>query len=1109
MLRIVTGRAGSGKTDLVLGEIAAHAANGENGILLLVPEQYSFNAECELCRRAGNGISLSAEVMTFKGLARRVFAETGGAPPRIDDGGRLLAMYAAQCQTEGQLRVYGGRRSTDMTSKLLSAVTEFKSYCVKPSDLAVADDERGGLADKLHDLSLIYGAYDAILGGDLGDPADVLERLYERLCESGYLRGRRIYMDGFVGFMPAELKIIGRAAADARELTVTLCLDGEDGGSEDVFAHCRATLGELRRACGGTETRTERVGDGSCRRFSDPESQLSFLEKNLFEYAASGRDDAPDGSVRMFSAASRYSECEYAAAEIRKLVETEGYRYRDIAVVIPSSGFSDVLSVFSKYGIPCFADRTESIVSKAPVKAVCSAVDAAVNGFRMEDCLRLAKTGLAGLTPEEADDLEGYVRMWNINGKAWVSEPGFTMHPGGYGEKFSEETEAELASLNEKRRRFAMPLARLAQGLETGTARDMTAAVCTYMEETGFADNVAQRRGELRRTGNIRAAEEYSQLVEMIYGALEQFVSVMENEKLKPEEYAPLLRVMLSGCSVGTIPTTLDCVSVGEAERARFSHPRALFILCAVEGSFPPAPVEGGLLTSADRRELAGDRNIRLAPDDVEQVRRSQLTAYRTVAAPSDRLFVSCPKNGADGAQLSPSYVCTRIRKLLPGLAAETADEHRAEFRTWAPVPCAELGATVKSASVVSPLAWAAAEVSAATEQGRALLARAEFANSLKRGPIKDPEVVSGLYRERPSVTVSKLEMFNTCRFSFFARYGLGVESEKKAALEPQMIGTFVHYVLERTAKDISSRPGDPWGSVTKALAREIAEKYIEEYVREQMGGLSDKPARIRWLFERLCSRVFVMTDSLVDEFSVSDFRPVSFEYDFRGKVCRIGNAELPLSGQADRVDIWEKDGERYIRIADYKTGEKKFSYSDISAGLGIQLLLYLFVLEEEENAVPAGVLYVPSLRKVQKVDLGEEADACMGRSGIVLGDEEVLRAMERLEPGQLKARFIPVSYSAKDGTVKKESSVATKEQFETMKTHVGGVLGDMYSALKAGEMECTPYIRSSDSACDRCEYRQICQFDPNRRGDKYRVLPKVKREEFYERMGGDSGLDK
>ena len=1103
MLRVLTGRSGSGKSALIYEEIAASAARGETGILLLVPEQYAFNAERELCEKAGNGISLSAEVMSFKGLARRIFAETGGAPVTVEEGGRLLAMFVAHRQVKPYLRVYGGRSDPEMTSRLLSAVDEFKSYCVSPADLAVAQDERGGLADKLHDLSLIYGAYDGIMSGDLGDPADTMSRLFDRLCSVNWLAGRKIYIDGFAGFTPAEIKIIGKMARDAAEVTVALCVDESSSDPDDVFAHSRATLQSLRESVNADCFKTETVASGESLRFSDSDSDLAFLEKALFDYGAEPREASPDGSVRLLTASAEYSECELCAAEIRRLVTDEGYRFRDISVVMPEKGFSTAVSVFEKYGIPSFSDRTENVLSRAPVKAVCAAVEAAAGGFECEDCIRLAKTGLVGLDSDEADDLESYASMWNIRGKRWYEEPGFTMHPSGYGEKFTEETNAELFRLNELRKKLALPLYRLKKGLESGSVREMTRAVCAYLEEVDFGGNVGKRRSELVRLGNLRIADEYSQLVSIVYSALEQFVLIMEDEELSPKEYAPLLRVILTGSKVGTIPTTLDSVAVGEAHRARFFHPKALFVLGATDGAFPPAPVDSSLLTSRDRRTLLDDRNIRLAPDDVEQVSQSRLTAYRILSAPSEKLFISYPSCGADGGQVSPSYLLARIRFLLSGLPLEAADEHNAPFRTWAPVPCAELGATVKSHSACSKTAYAAWQVALETPVGRELLDRAELANLSERGPISDKSVISGLYREKPRITVSRLELFNTCRFAFFARYGLGLEPPKKAELEPRIIGTFVHYVLEQTAKEISSLPGDPWSTVTKAQAAEIADKYIEEYALEQLGGLEDKPARIRWLFERLKSRIYAMTDSLVEEFSASEFRPLHFEMEFRGKSYKAGDVEIPLSGQADRVDFWDDGGKRYLRIVDYKTGEKKFDYSDISAGLGIQLLLYLFVLADEDN-IPAGVLYVPSLKKVRTVRPDEDEGEKNGRTGVVLGDERVISAMEKPVSGELKARFIPVSYSSKDGKPK-GSSLVSKEQLEHLRGHVGKVLNEMYEALLGGELECMPYADSVKTSCDRCDYRAVCQFDVGRYGDRYRTLKKVKADEFYgKEVGGE-----
>ncbi|MBQ5973741.1 MAG: PD-(D/E)XK nuclease family protein, partial [Oscillospiraceae bacterium] len=380
---------------------------------------------------------------------------------------------------------------------------------------------------------------------------------------------------------------------------------------------------------------------------------------------------------------------------------------------------------------------------------------------------------------------------------------------------------------------------------------------------------------------------------------------------------------------------------------------------------------------------------------------------------------------------------------------------------------------------------------------GRELLARAELANRPSRGPLTDPAARRAVYPEGRPISVSRLECFGSCRFEHFVRYGLGVREEVRADLEPRIIGTFVHYVVEQMAREITARPGDPWGCLDPSDARAVAKKYVDEYARTQLGGLDDKPARIRWLFRNLESRVYAVAESLAAEFRVSEFRPAWFEYEFLGRDVRVGDRTFPLTGKVDRVDLWEKDGKTYLRVVDYKTGEKKFDYSEVSAGLGLQMLVYLFVLENELSASPAGVLYVPSFRKVKKVGADAAPPEDEGRTGVLLSDRAVLGAMEAVAPGAKHARFIPVGF-ARDGSLSRNSALVTEEELGILKRRVTAALDSMQSALAGGEIECDPYLKSGGSACDRCGYRQICQFDTGRRSDAYRLVKRVKREAFF-----------
>lgn len=1111
MVTLLFGRAGSGKTTRMMRAAAEGAGRGRRGQIFLVPEQFSLNAERELAAVAGNSISLSAEVMTFKSLSNRVFSERGGLSlTPIDAGGRLLTMYAAVSSLRDKLCLYGGAMKPEFLQSLVAEVDELKTYRVAPEDLCVFEGGEGLLPKKLSDLSQICAAYDALLTGGLSDPADRLRLLCEKLGDGGWFHGRDIYIDGFNGFTPAELNVVELMLRGADNVTIALCGDGRRLG-EDIFEYTNSTADAIRALCARLGKPCVQDVSAVASRRADPCSGLAFLERSLCDYGASPREGA-DESVSIRAASTPYTECEAVCAAIKEL-EMRGVRRRSIAVLSRDPAYAQTAqTVFEKYGIPLFLDRTDSISVKQPIRASVFALRAAARGFRADDVLSLAKTGLAGITLSESDALELYAAMWDVSGSGWLKP--FTEHPDGFGAVADESSAERLAELNGLRERLIAPLARLKDGLDAPLCRGKLTAFCEYLVSIGLPAAIDARAAALKAAGDSRAAAQYGRLWPALCEAMDQFALILGSSGLPAAEFADVFRLLLSVGGVGAIPQAADAVTFSEVGRARLYHPEHVFVLGMCDGAFPPAPTDGGILTSDDRRRLFDDAGIRLAPTDDELIAREQLVIYQTLAAPRSGLHMSYALSDFSGARCSPAYTLERAMRLLPGLKAVQETDYA--FRTYAPVPCAELAATGITAP--SALTASARDAAMQTDAGRGLLGRALSASSLRRGPVHTP----GALREADPITASKAERYQTCRFAYFANYGLKLRPRKKARFEAAEVGSFLHYVLDKTASDvIASGSADPWRTVTKPFVRGCAEKHVAEYADEQLGGLESRTPRFKAVFARLAERLYALTDGIVDEFAVSRFTPVAFEERIGGDSgvlsFSLDGTEILLAGRIDRVDEWVCGETKYIRIIDYKSSGKKFDYGEIEAGLGLQLLLYLFAITSGDKALPAGVLYKPLLAGSVSVSRAELAsDKISGAelrasryAGVLLDDVNVVNAMEE-QPVSGKYRYLPVGIAGKSSKNNFDaySSVISAEQFNLLRNHIARLLKELKSELAEGRIECNPAIRSGDRyACDYCDYAAFCQFDVSA-GDAGRELPSLKQREFFALHNTDTGKD-
>ena len=1095
MLTIWIGRAGSGKSARVLETMGRERENRPQ--LLLVPEHTSHEAELDLCRACGPTASRNAEVLTFQSLATRVLSETGGlAEVTLDNGGKLLTMRRCLQELHSNLKVFGRpSQRAAFLHQLTTLADEFYAYQIAPETLYrhVADME-GAMGDKLRDVALIFAAYDARLRNGETDVRSRVQKLHDSLPQSHYLDGKDLYLDGFSFFNKQEESVLALALRRCHSVTVTLLGDR----SGQLFQNAAAQKERLVRMAheAGVECRLAYLS-------RQDDSPLGHLERHCFGSDAVWEEET--GAVALYQAAIAYTEVEYVSARIRQLA-AQGYRYRDIAVASRSMDIYGPLleSVFRRDGIPAYISRRSDILEKPVLTLLLSAVDAVTGGFEYEDMFRYLKTGMTGVTAAECDLLENYVIRWDIRGNMWLRDVPWTLNPDGYGLDMTEERTVRLEEINRIREKVRGPLSALADGLkQRPAARDKARTLYEFAAAAGVPDALREKADERLSAGQVQLAEEYAQLWQIFCDVLDQFVEILGDTELDGEEFARLLRLVLTQYSVGTIPATLDQVKVSEITRNDRHRVRVLFLLGANDHLLPKIEKDGGVLDSDDRQALA-QRDIPLSDATFDALDNELQNIYACLAQPTEQLHISWPVTDVTGAELRPSFVVERVRLLFPRLKVQRED---GAYRMTLP-------ATALCAAGENEALRRYFEGQPRYAAALAAMARAR---RMERGRLS-PEAVQSLYGRSIAMSASRIDRVKSCHFGYFMEYGLRVRERKKAGFEAPEVGTFLHYLLENVNREVKEQGG--YGQVDDEALRHMVKRYVERYAATQIQEYQNKSARFRYLFSRLRETAYTIIISIAKEMRQSDFQPVEFELSFGGRdghlpaiTVREGGASLSVSGKVDRVDGWLHDGKLYLRVVDYKTGKKSFDLTDIRYGLGIQMLLYLFTLEREGQAyfgypiVPCGVLYQPARSVILRQDrnisdekLKAALESELRRTGLVLGEPEVLRAMEH---SALETPcYLPISVK-KDGTL--SGDIATAAQLGHLGRYVDRLLHQIAGEIAHGNIDADPYARGpQDSACTYCAFASACYFDESR--DKRRQLHKTDSGEFWGMLEKENG---
>ena len=1084
MLHLLLGTDWTANRDEILRRIDGDIQNRRGNRILMVPELISHETERRLCAVGGDTASRYAEVLSFTRLARRVADGMGSAAREcLDEGGRVVAMAAAARQLSSRLKAYAAvETKPEFLTELIDAADEFKRCCITSEDLKAAAAEcGGGLAQKLEELALLMEGYDSLCARGRRDPRDQMTWLLGQLEEGSFGEEHTFYIDGFPDFTRQNLAILEHLIQVSPSVTVSLNCDRVRSPLL-AFEKAGATAWELMQCARrhGAQVQIETV--------SGENLPLAFVREKLFQ----GQIQAGSAGecLRLYRAQTPWQECMGAAQKVLSLVEN-GCRYRDITLVCTDMGVYRPLVelIFHRFHIPVYQSGTEDILQKSVISTVLTALDAALTGFDRRSTLRYLRSALSPLQPDICDLVENYAVLWSIRGASWASQ--WTYHPDGLHGEPSAESDRLLNLLNDARESAIAPLDKMRRRFQDASdVRGQVLAVYGFLEDIGLQARLDAMAQEMDASGDNRNAQILNQLWEILLSALEQMYDVLGQTHWESEHFARLLRLLLSRYTVGTIPPVLDEVQMGPVTATRCQQQKHLIVLGAQEGSLPAYSGSGGVLTDQERVALR-EMGVPLTGGAMEGIQAEFAEIYGVFCGAEESVSVYC-----SGEQ--PSFIYRRLTELAGG---ETA---------------AADGFYFARADEFEAGAWLAGRNGGETAQK--LGVGDAYADTCRRrdytmGKV-ERERVRSLYGQTLNLSASQIDRQAECRLSYFLKYGIRAQERKEAAVDPAEFGTYVHAVLEETARCIQGIGGFHQVSLEETL--EIAHRYSEEYAARHFSQIASE--RMTYLFRRNVRELDMVVEELWRELKDSLFEPKDFEVGFGtgGKLPPIavpdGGMNAVLRGFVDRVDTWFSGGSHYYRVVDYKTGRKDFDYCDVFNGVGLQMLLYMFALRNSgadllgENSVPAGVQYFPARapyltaeRKLERSEAEKARQSQWKRKGLLLADADVLYAMEPAEE--------PLRLCC---TVKKDGSIsgdlADREQLRMLEGYVFRVLARMVEDIASGNVEPNPYTRgSAHDACAFCPYGAVCHKETVEGRRNYKTM---KADRFWNEIEKEMGAD-
>ena len=1090
MLQLILGRAGSGKTEYVFNSIKKLIDENERNILLITPEQFSFVAERRLLEDLGESKVNEVENTSFSRLADEISSKYGANKfPVLSKGSKAVMMNKALEAVSDSLVLFKHNvNSVSFINSVIKIYDEMKSCRVSLDDIEEAEGttERELLKNKLHDIRLIIGMYDALINDKFYDPANELTRLYNKLLELSYFKGRTVFIDGFSGFVAQEYKILEVILKQADKVYITFCSDSFNNTDKfNLFSYVNSNIAILKDVTNkaGVEFAEPSILKSGAR-FKNEE--LKKLEENLY-FNMKKPIDTEVENIRIYKAKSIYDECDSVSSNISKLLRN-GYRASDIAVIVRDFDKyeSELAFSFEKYNIPFFNDERQNILSEPLIMFVNFLLRTLIYSFRSEDIFSLLKTGLTSLEDDNISELENYVYMWSISGSRWKSE--FNQSTKGFSEEISENDAKRLESLNKSRNYIAENLSKLQRKCKNATSQEIAKAIYYSLLDFSVDEKLKELAVSLDENGKSALAYEQERIWDLLMSVLDELASVSGSEIISVKEFYRLFHLILSNEDLGVIPAGLDNVQLGSADRMRCNNPRVVFILGANEGEFPQAVSSSGILSESDRAALINS-DFKLYSYGETLNAQEKYFAYMAASSACEKLFVSY--RITNGLSACESSLIDEILQIFPKLTVESYNEIKGLEDLETDANAFEILAEDYNLSdtFISSLNDYFSSTELYLPRLKAIQNTCD--NTIEK--LENTQVATELFGKYMTLSASRIDDYYNCAFRYFCKFGLNARPRKKVQLDPMQTGTVIHYVLEQIIKEKGSRG---LSELSAAEIKLLVNKHLEYYLNNLMGDTSSFTPRFKYQFMRLSKMLVSVCERLKAEFEQSDFEAKAFELriekDGAEDTVKTKTLTLPsggtieIRGAIDRVDTFEQNGEKYVRVVDYKSGNKHFKLSDILYGLNLQMFIYLFTLAQSDSVYsgkPSGVLYMHSSRKLFSVERGADLQGQLEKSendlykmkGLVLNDSEneIAKHMEKNISGY--GKYIPVYYSTKSGEF--SGNIASLAELGAISEKIDNLIIQMGASLQNGKIVRNPVNgKGHEHTCEFCDYSTVCK---------------------------------
>ncbi len=1124
-VKIIYGKPGSGKSEYCYSEIA-NIIGKEKKIYMITPDQFSFTAERKLMDKISSQATVNAEVISLSRMAYRVMNEVGGSTKTyLTKCGKAMLIYSILNEKKKELKFLG--KSEENIELCMQAITEFKKHGIGCQKLKeeIEQTQDNYLKTKLIDMTTVYEEFENYIMGKYIDETDLLTVLAEQIDKTDLVKNSIIYIDEFSGFTYQEYEVLKKLAKQAKQVNITINIDELEIGTNpdtDIYYSNKQTLKKLLDIFGKN---IEYKKLENQYRFKTPE--LKHINDNLYNIKSTKYEKNVE-NLQLFLAKNPYSEIENVAKQIVKLVKENGLRYKDISIITKNiEGYSSLVrSIFKNYQIPVFIDEKRELNQNIIVQYILAVIEILSKNFSNESIFHYLKLGFCDIEKDEIFKLENYCNKWGINKNKWKKDFIYGI----------EENKEIVQRLNEIRKQIINPLLELRNNLQNNkTGINLSKEIYQFLQNEQIEEKINRKIKELQENNLIDLANEYRSSYKIILDILDEIVLIFRDEKITFEQYSKLLKIALSSSGLGKIPGTNDQVTMGDVDRSRSHKVQAVFIIGINDGIFPSVSKEEGFFNDADRESLK-ENDIELANGTIENLYEERFNIFKAFTTSERQIFLSYASADAEGKTLRPSILITNIKKMFPNLKEESDVINKKYEIVNENITYEELLGKISKLSKKEEIESIWYNVyqyyrnqNDWSEKLKKDLQAISYTNLPKQ--IKK-ENIDKLYGNTLNTSISKLEKYRSCPFSYYLQYGLKLKEKEELKIQAFNTGSFMHEVIDEFFEYVH----DNKIALTELQIEQIVSNIIEEKLKLNKNYIFTATAKYKALVRRLKRIVSKALKYIIETLIYSDFSIEGTEIEFanNGKYKPIvleleDGKKVEITGKIDRLDVaigdaleWQPDepkddnedkpkSQKYLRIIDYKSSSKNIDLNEVYAGLQIQLLTYMDAVCKEEDLMPAGVFYFSLLEQMIKADKkisDEEIEDLIRKNfkmkGLILADVKIIRMNDRtLKSGSSK--MVPAAITASGEVNEKWTNGVNKEEFKILQKYIDIIIKEISKEILSGKIDLKPYNKKGKTPCEYCGYKTICGFNPKLYKNEYNYIDKKSKEEILQKMKAKS----